>query len=1267
MSDLSHQDYAYIEWIRNRLWNGREVGRAAVMIGAGFSRNAERVTQTVPAFPLWEQLAAAFYDSLYPSDTFTGGQNHKKRKIANSGAMNIAQEYEAAFGRQALEERIFTTIPDAQYSPGDLHQLLLSLPWSDVFTTNYDTLLERTQLEIPERKYDIVISPDDIPVTTKPRIVKLHGSLSARPLTITTEDYRRYPARFAPFVNMVQQSMMENAFCLLGFSGDDPNFINWLGWVRDNLGEQAPTIFLCGLLDLSPSERKLLASKNIALLDLSPKFPKEEWPDSEARHSKALKWFLEELHAGKPPNALAWPSVGEIVRGSTENNVPKLKTFFDSFSGRPPTSRLTAAQLMDQADNWQSVRKHYPGWIVPPRKCRKTIWSTMEHWVNPVVFAINQELTGNDRILVLWELNWFLERSLTPLVAEWIEPITEALLDEVPFQQLVGASNLTKESRYSPAIDQHHWADLAFSVLKHFRRAGNDTMYSLWSNLLKNLAQLRTEWDICWTYEQCLYHMYRFEYDQVLKRLKNWPVTPESSYWNIRKAGLLAELGELDTAQELTERTLKCIRSLQQPYDVDHALLSQEGWAMFLSKAIRDADLTGDRDFYPEYRDRWDSLNAFQCNPWSEFDAIIPLKEVDDTEPSFKRDAFDPKRYSRGVKFTNNLEVSKYKQALELLVLFEEGGIPYHCGGLLIYTEEIKAAASQIYPIFPLWSIGAIVRTAKKDVVKEVFTRARVASLETNQVNHLVDLLAEGIKVTTRRLEGDLSSIHGVGQKERLLPVLSELLSRLCIRLDGEQLGSVLKLAIDMYRCPVFSRYHSLHECVKALFNRTLPWVSPDILEEHLSSLVALPIPGENGFTVGIEQGWPEPMAYLTDISCENLSPNQVKINSQNVDRLILLTKGQCRKIALLRIKVLYDLGLLNKEQEKRFAENLWSKISDKTGLPSMGWILLSEVLTLPSPQGVDPKSEFRRYLRMGTFVKNVNKTDKGLSISGGGYDPYKEALKFGVTNFLNKDGATTVTINEADRVLLLDKWKVWWDNEKQGLGSRDPFGTIRDELKQMITIMALLIMPELSNNKECSNKITELLDDMQAHAVGTERLIPFRLLYGMEVAEAQKLIEEGLTSENDETVRDTLVGIYYWYMGYAENILPSPPIGVLDALVSKVLMRKTPALDLSVDYLSELLRIMPEVFQDVQIRYLCVSLRYLLNETNLTQTCKKDSLEVSPNSLELPEIRRAAAKLSQVIAQFFQDKEQEIPSICAQWRETIKTDPLPEVRLLEV
>jgi hypothetical protein len=107
---------------------------------------------------------------------------------------------------------------------------------------------------------------------------------------------------------MAHQAIVENIFCLIGFSGDDPNFLNWTGWARDNLGEGVRQIYLCGVLNLTFAQRKLLQDRHVMPVDLSPLFPAERWPDARQRHARALEWFLLSLEAGQPPNPLTWPT-----------------------------------------------------------------------------------------------------------------------------------------------------------------------------------------------------------------------------------------------------------------------------------------------------------------------------------------------------------------------------------------------------------------------------------------------------------------------------------------------------------------------------------------------------------------------------------------------------------------------------------------------------------------------------------------------------------------------------------------------------------------------------------------------------------------------------------------------------------------------------------------------------------------------------------------------------------------------------------------------
>ena len=311
-------DQVYIEQLRKALWSGREYGRAAVMVGAGLSQNARPVAGLRRHLPTWQDLSRAMVRLLYPASA-PGHEEAKRRASVPGGILRVAEEFQAAFGRNALDRLLLKTIPDHQYEPGPLHTLLLDLPWSDVFTTNYDTLLERTSTV--HRNYDVIRTSSDIPASMRPRIVKLHGSFpSTRPFIITEEDFRTYPQQFSVFVNLAQQAMSENVFCLIGFSGDDPNFLHWAGWVRDNLGTACPQIYLCGVLDLTQPQRVLLRNRNVVPIDLSDIVR----PEQDSRHERAIQWLLRSLARGEPPNPLDWPRDNRPSPGPDPEGLPPI-------------------------------------------------------------------------------------------------------------------------------------------------------------------------------------------------------------------------------------------------------------------------------------------------------------------------------------------------------------------------------------------------------------------------------------------------------------------------------------------------------------------------------------------------------------------------------------------------------------------------------------------------------------------------------------------------------------------------------------------------------------------------------------------------------------------------------------------------------------------------------------------------------------------------------------------------------------------------------
>ena len=389
------QDQSHIDRIRDALWTNYGNG-ASVMVGSGFSRNALNVRPGADDPPILTDVAKEFHGRLYPTTGEAGRHAKVPESILAGRIPSLAQEYEAAFGRGDLHQLLQQMIRDEDQKPGEAHSRLLQLPWRDVFTTNWDTLLERTRPQIVARSYFVVRDMDEIPLANKPRIVKLHGSLPAQfPLIFTEEDYRTYPTKFAPFVNTVQQAMMETVFCLIGFSGNDPNFLNWSGWVRDNLGTSAPKIYLAGWLGLPPHRRRMLESRGVVPIDLA-RHPKEhEWPEHQ-RHQYATEWILHTLERGYPYDVTYWPlqsshpysEISEHLQPVMEvtSKQPLEEPWGDQNEPKLDEDDLQE-KVMETIDTWQHNRKVYPGWLLLPageerETFRASLTNSWEHHVS---------------------------------------------------------------------------------------------------------------------------------------------------------------------------------------------------------------------------------------------------------------------------------------------------------------------------------------------------------------------------------------------------------------------------------------------------------------------------------------------------------------------------------------------------------------------------------------------------------------------------------------------------------------------------------------------------------------------------------------------------------------------------------------------------------------------------------------------------------------------------------------------------------------------
>lgn len=230
-----------IDFIAEKL-NDRSM---SAIVGAGFSLNSNQ------SFPDWATLLIDAYKKIHPKETQKendeSDDDYNKRiasEIRQIGEPVVAADYEEYMGRREsldlyIEKRIF----EKQKLPQNLktHERFLELDWCDVITTNWDNLLEKAD---EKGNYIVVRSAKELKYSNKKRIVKIHGSLRSDEdqknrkyeyddcydhlYLITKKDYENYPINHEGFSNFMKVKILENSFCLFGFSGNDWNFRYWV-------------------------------------------------------------------------------------------------------------------------------------------------------------------------------------------------------------------------------------------------------------------------------------------------------------------------------------------------------------------------------------------------------------------------------------------------------------------------------------------------------------------------------------------------------------------------------------------------------------------------------------------------------------------------------------------------------------------------------------------------------------------------------------------------------------------------------------------------------------------------------------------------------------------------------------------------------------------------------------------------------------------------------------------------------------------------------
>jgi len=1164
---------------------------AAVLIGAGVSRGGARLlSDDAPPPHLWFDLANDMAHELY------GAQ------IANAprDPLRLAEEFRAGPGDAALIDFLRRRIRDDAFEPGQIHRDLLDLPWADVLTTNYDTLLERAAKDA-RRGYDFVLAENDLAHAGGPRIIKLHGSLrDAAGVVISEEDYRTYPQRQAAFVNTARQVFIENELCLLGFSGDDPNFLQWAGWVRDRLGDRARRIYLVGALDLPPVKRRLLEARGVAPIDLAPAVKDER---ADQRHAAAISLFLAHLKAARPAEPGDW-------RPASYNSYPRSRsedpnTWSRDF--RDPEKVVEAFRAALAI--WRADRLTCPGWLVCPSDVRVSIRHGTAS-VDNLPLALNT-LPENERRDALLELAWRYDRGFQTLL-----PWQAELMNAISTPRMLAEAD--PESIYA----------LARVLLGAARVADDEAALAARVTRFEALAG-PADLPAVVAHERCLFARDRLDFAFVADNVSK--IDGDDPVWGMRRAALLHWVGEADEALRTIGAAARELRTrvLRDPDSV--ALRSRLAWAKALARALRWEDDGGllaeldglDRLALRDY-DPWEQLRALDAEIDGDLRKRLEARQI---EPGFEAGTY--RDNGNAITFSGAAQVTPLS---ELRHIAESAGLPIRTRHVNVLGTRLADALRLVFEPTVAWHTTFLsTRPSYSNGAIDIHLgRISVARLGVDAVTELRRRLEHAIGFWRARVRRRAEPTDHV----EILRLYIEALSRIAARDNADTARAHVRLAAGMGSDLALNHWW-LNEPIGHLLKRAVNAVPPDERGELSPELLRFPLAAERE-SDGPPMFWydPGPDAYRF----VRRSGNETIFDARVAAFLHHLAPGsRSRSEAAVRLLHLYENGQLTSDQASSFAEILWKDVSkESNALPEGTNLFLHAFLLAPAPSDIDVPA--RVYSRL--FAPGANADPIHLVTAASGRTPHLQP-------------------SETDAERLFREVAKWRPKELAPSSIGDAITrSKREESDRMMTlVLGTVAAPALAHRDRTTERAKAALAFLKETAL-PEGLAALPVFYGLDAdidSQIVHVFRQALASGDRRITLAAVDALDRWLrLSEIERISPLPD--VLRDRALRALERGRIGGLANLVYLARRLIEAgrcgePELAQIVEV------LDELRAATDYGPADGDADVE-SDRIVSLPIVRAECVRLARALEQ----KEIIAGSVRA-WRDLAACDPLPEVR----
>ena len=700
MNDSLEYFESVLDEIRKRHTNSE----ISALVGAGFSRNVDR------DFPLWNDLLTDMVEELYEYELKADFNNEKhqntKKKynynefkkdkvkaiLHRDGYLNIVSKYIENKGfREAVENYIEERIPYFNKGKWELvyrkpskttvvkeddfvlHKRLLEGGWENVYTTNYDTLLEDAA-SISGKQWNTIKCSHQLSFSKqKKSIIKIHGDLVSNEVNdylfqfdndhsiryiISKEDYINYPKNHVAFTQLMRISLLQGTFCLFGFSGDDPNFISWIKWVRDILVRNNEVI------KKDNEKDKELESMKIFLITVDANIPSREKQQFYRNH----KIFVVPLKHPSVKAALALPNEDDI------------KKLYDAFF------------------NYIYEKRQPEGFEVSQKRIYQQLWNkvfTINCKSDPTGSIVGSKIVLNicESVLIelyrLKQMNRFVKYTFSQ--ERFFSDISKIKTEDEPLALKILL--LAFQDTYFLPQD---YPEIETKIDGYSKTEDQEELYKrlkVRNNTLRLLPMPNNVSDIdAYIYEKLLQLAFSLQFASLQKEIIAWNPEPKS-HWVQKKASMLS-LFDKESAKNLLLDYIDNVLQINEKYYATQLLYIIEGI--------------------------WENYYTIPIYENQNIEGLFELKDAFVEDSIKKKQIIKPYDQNNIDNLSNNIK-DRYKKSFRVLQFLIESGTRISFGKItFIDNKDWYKLFKELFEIYPYPILYYSIQCNDKDVLKRI-------------------------------------------------------------------------------------------------------------------------------------------------------------------------------------------------------------------------------------------------------------------------------------------------------------------------------------------------------------------------------------------------------------------------------------------------------------------------------------------------------------------------------------------------------------------